>query len=43
MKFKVFDCHERLYQWIAYISVVLSTIGGVVYYLVLKENSVAGK
>lgn len=42
MKFKVFGFHERLYQWIAFISVVLITIGGVVYYLVLKENSVAG-
>ncbi|NWL87468.1 hypothetical protein DMN77_07610 [Paenibacillus sp. 79R4] len=42
MRFKVFGYHERFYQWIAYISVVLITIGGVGYYLVLKENSVAG-
>lgn len=42
MKIKVFGFHERLYQWIASVSVVLITIGCVVYYLELKENSVAG-
>lgn len=42
MKFKVFGFFEKLYKWIAFISVVLITVGGVAYYLVLKDNSVAG-
>lgn len=42
MKFKVFGFFEKLYKWIAFISVVLITVGGVAYYLVLKDKSVAG-
>ncbi|MEK4449415.1 MULTISPECIES: hypothetical protein [Paenibacillus] len=42
MKFKVFGFHERLYQWIAFISVVLITTGCVAYYLVLKDYSATG-
>lgn len=42
MKIKVFGFYERLHRWIAFVTVVLITIGCVVYYLDLKENSVAG-
>ncbi len=39
MKFKVFGLFEKLYKWIASISVVLITGGCIVYYMMLKESS----
>lgn len=36
MTFKVFGFHERFHKWLAFMSVVLITIGCVTYYLLLK-------